>query len=418
MNFRKILEWLIVVIVFTAPSIALLTPYSSSANYKLLILLGLILGWKELRKLNAVEISIFAGLLLLFLANVISFSQTQDVMHGYKWLGKYLLLVMGIFAYVVIKPRMHLIRRHFDLFLILNGLLIGGAAIYQHFVVNIYRVSGMTHPIFFGDVSVALFTLALSRTLIGRAGWLLYATLLLFLFSGISSGTRGAIIAAPVVLVILLMFRARREKFALRMVLIVLAMTLASFIAIDKNSHTYRRLAMTYSDLNAFVDDRNNTSGTSTRFEIWINGIRLWRQSPVLGIGPGDYGLEMKKMVDSGTTFNTLEVNYRWTAHSNLVHALVTSGIVGLLAHLVALYLIPFYWILKYRDKFERCAYLLATITAYFIFGLTTTWIASHGGFSLFMLFFLMSLGYLNSGESDDKDVQLSNKGTAKNLSM
>ncbi len=418
MNFRKILDWLIVVIAFTAPSIALLTPYSTSANYKLLILLGLILEWKELRKLNAVEISIFAGLMLLFLANVISFSQTQDVMHGYKWLGKYLLLVMGIFAYVVIKPRMHLIRRHFDLFLILNGFLIGGTAVYQHFVLNMYRVSGMAHPIFFGDVAIAIFTLTLARILVKRASWLLYATLLFSLFAGVSSGTRGAIIAAPVVLVILLTLPRRRAKFAWPVIFIVLSMALASFIAVETNSHTYHRLAMAYSDLNAFVDDRNSSSGSSVRFEIWINGINLWRQNPVLGIGPGDYGMEMKKMVDSGKTFNTLEVNYRWTAHSNLIHALVTSGIVGLLAHLVALYLIPFYWILKNRDKFERCAYLLATVTAYFIFGLTTTWIASHGGFSLFMLFFLMSLGYLNSGESDDKDVQLSNKGTAKNLSM
>jgi O-antigen ligase len=403
---RRFYDWFIVLIVFSAPVMALAVPHGGTLNYKLLIILGMFTAWKDVKALTRAEVMVFFGLLLLFLTNVLSFvTHTEEVSSGHTQLGKQLYLFMGVFAYALLKPRFPLLWRHVDFFLVVNAIMIAAVAAYDVFYLKQPRALGVAHPILFGDVSIAVFVMTLCRTLYSRTKWLLYLALLFSLFAAVLSQTRGALIVVPLIVIMLffLLDSLKSAKVRWSIAVIALGVVLAFMI---EGSPLRGRIDHTIKDLKTYSQNPSNTTSSTIRLEFWRNSILLWKGSPVLGIGPGDYNVEMKRFIESGKAVNSDELNYLHTPHSNLFNALVTVGIVGLLMHLSALYLVPLLILIKNRVPVRYSIYLITTLTSYFIFGLTTTWSANHAGFSIFMLFFLLGLAAANALPGLERDTE------------
>ena len=390
-------NWVVALIIFSAPILTLTVPHGGTGNYFLLILIGMVTGWKQFRLFNDFEKYFWGGFLLLFLVNLVSFSQTENLSGGYTWLGKYLYLFLGVFAYAVIKEKFDFIIKYIDLFLFLNALLITFIASYQYFYLQIGRVFGNVHPILFGNITIALFGLILCRIFYTRFNWMLYLAMIFCFYSGALTLTRGALIAIPVVLTLLFIMTKAYKSTLSKITILLVAMLLIASITIDGSPIKERVLLYTIQDLKNYQVDTKNAGALTLRFEFWKNSLILLKDAPFIGIGPGDYNVEMKRLVDSGLSINKSEMNYLWTPHSNYVNALVTSGIVGLMAHIAAIFLIPL--ILLYRSKipFEKSSYFIIVITSYFIFGLSTTWIATNSAYSNFMIFLLVSMSLMHT---------------------
>ena len=69
MNLNTIYKWLLAIIVLSTPIMVVTVPHGGTVNYRLLILIGLFTGWKQVIKLNRLEVLFFSGFVLLFLSN-------------------------------------------------------------------------------------------------------------------------------------------------------------------------------------------------------------------------------------------------------------------------------------------------------------------------------------------------------------
>lgn len=76
-------------------------------------------------------------------------------------------------------------------------------------------------------------------------------------------------------------------------------------------------------------------NGYGTRFIVWKTAIEMWKQHPVLGVGPENFGEEFNHI-------QTVEQNYgeSWNliwhkAHNEFIHYLATTGALGFAAYLL-----------------------------------------------------------------------------------
>lgn len=388
-------NWLIALTLFSAPLFTLTVPHGGTGNYVILILTGMVTGWKQIRRFNQLETYFFGGLLLLFLVNVMSFSQTQNISGGFTWLGKYLYLFMGLFAYAVIKERIDFLEKHLNLFLIINSLAIGSIALYQYYYLGISRVYGGTHIILFADVAVVMLCLTLCRLFFTKPAWLMFLSAAFCLIAAILSQTRGAIIAIPVLLVLLFIWSKAYQNIKLVIISLVLSAIVISPLFIQGSPISHRFIIMT-KDFQNLMSDQENVKNPIWRLVFWKNSLMLFKENPILGIGPGDYNVEMKALVDSGRAISTSDMNYKWTPHSNYVNALITSGIIGFITFIFALFIFPLILIKLFRPTINQPEFFMVVLVSYFIFGLTTTWIATTAAFSIFMVLSLTGLALMN----------------------
>lgn len=407
MKSKAAFNWLVALIIFSTPLLTLTVSHGGTGNYLLLMLLGMVTGWKQIRRFNRLETFFFTGLLLLFLVNVMSFSQTQNISGGYTWLGKYLYLFLGLFAYAVIKERFDFLVKHLDFFLIINSIAIGSIALYQYYYLNIPRVYGGTHIILFGNVAVVMLGLTLCRLFFAKPHWLMYLSAVFCLTGAILSQTRGAMIAIPVILLFLVIWSKGYQNKKLVIISLVSVTIIISSLFISDSPVRQRFVSMA-KDFQGLMSDQEKIIKPFWRVEFWKNSLILFKENPVLGIGPGDYNVEMKALVESGQAINKSDMNYSWTPHSNFVNALVTSGSIGLFTFIFALFILPLFLIRLFRSTVNQPAYFMVILTSYFIFGITTTWIATNSAFSIFMVLLLFSLAYMNKKiEVPDESLKL-----------
>jgi len=92
-------------------------------------------------------------------------------------------------------------------------------------------------------------------------------------------------------------------------------------------------------------------NGYSTRFIVWRTAIEMWKQHPVLGVGPENFGEEFNHI-------QTVEQNYgeSWSliwhkAHNEFIHYLATTGAVGFLAYI---FLIGLMFVPVFRNLFKK----------------------------------------------------------------
>jgi O-antigen ligase len=94
-----------------------------------------------------------------------------------------------------------------------------------------------------------------------------------------------------------------------------------------------------------FVDNEDGNkkqpSGTaSERFIFWKVAINTARKHPFFGSGSGDFGLELKRFTTAYPQYNVIGDTYR-SAHNIFFEWLALFGIIGFLALMVSVFLLP-----------------------------------------------------------------------------
>ena len=105
-------------------------------------------------------------------------------------------------------------------------------------------------------------------------------------------------------------------------------------------------------------------NGYSTRFIVWRTAIEMWKQHPVLGVGPENFGEEFNHI-------QTVEQNYgeSWSliwhkAHNEFIHYLATTGTLGFLAYisLIGLMFVPVFRNLLKKEWPDEYVYSIALL--------------------------------------------------------
>ena len=191
------------------------------------------------------------------------------------------------------------------------------------------------------------------------------------LYAAYLSQSRGAWAAIP-----LLGFIAARvfirKPLSLKKWLASVLVGMILFGGLASNSIVQERMTEVAQDIDQFTVQSNIDTSLGTRFQLWHASWLSFRQAPIFGVGPDNYGHQRKQAAQLGIiTSGAAQLPH---AHNEMLNSLMTLGIIGAIGLLLT-YLTPavyFYKELRHPDLQIRIAASmgLALCLGYFIFGL------------------------------------------------
>jgi O-antigen ligase len=159
----------------------------------------------------------------------------------------------------------------------------------------------------------------------GSNVWLSFLVLVAVLTSGgiLLSGTRGTWIAIAVACPATLLLYSPKKA------LLFIMGFLAVFAVLFFSSDFFRSRSISAITSLQTPPAHTVLNGTHTRFELWKGSLLLAQESPLLGIGAGDFKANIERL----TRENRLrETNDKIHAHNIFFQVLATQGITGLVA--------------------------------------------------------------------------------------
>ncbi|MBA4369704.1 MAG: hypothetical protein C0403_18925 [Desulfobacterium sp.] len=271
------------------------------------------------------------------------------------------------------------------------------------------RVSGSYHSIAFGDISLTMAFMSLAGVHFFQRKksffWAIcpWCAFFLGLVASILSGTRGAWIAIPVLLIITLVQYYRDLRFRTWMGIFIGIFLVAMILYKTPQTQISQRLQETYQEVMEYDSRHAKEGSASERMEGWLAAWNIFLDYPFLGAGPGSFKSISHQMIDRGERSEIIRIYHQ--PHSAYLSVLSDCGILGLIS-LFAMFLVPVYAIIqKIRitpDKHDAGFAGLYLIAAFMQFGLTETIFGQNVyiGFYVVMLAVVLYVcsGY---GESD-----------------
>ncbi len=369
----------------------------SSVLLFLMVLLSIPLAFRGRQKPSRDQFFIVAGLFFLVATATLSFINAQDVSAGFRRLEKLLdLLCLLPLFYGTANCRYDLSKK----FLI--GLLIAapinlGVAAHSLWSEGLQRAQGYYNAIIFGDLMMLAAMLLLvylvisatresGRRLIGV--WLaMFAFLLVVYFSG----TRGALLVFPPVIFVLFCCCRKQitplylKRLGIPAVIIVLSVMVLGVTYGGKTGLLQRYTAIS----TGTSIDSNAGHSDSLRIEMWKHAGRLFLQHPLIGTGLGDFGVEIVQARKMGQV--KLDKDYTH-AHSIYFEYLGMTGVIGFVAMVLALFVIPGFVLMRSRNNQQNPSLqwvgALVVLVCFASFGLTENWLARSSMVASFVVSF------------------------------
>ncbi|WP_456371486.1 O-antigen ligase family protein [Thermodesulfatator atlanticus] len=270
-----------------------------------------------------------------------------------------LFLISLIISFIVEKCNMK--SYHLLLFFIVSLLALSIIGYLQVFLFNSmplkpFRPLGMHHIWFANLLSMGIyisFVLILNLKRLSLP-WFIATLLLLFIFlafcSIIFSTCRGAWLALLATSFSSFFLFLRRKKIAL---VISLVFILFLSVAIYNSSQTIRiRISQAINDIEQYRKGHVSTS-IGSRFLMWKASWKIFKESPLFGVGIGDYNLAIKNLVKEKEIPDFIS-RYN-QPHSVYFFLLATTGIIGLFSFLWMFFYIIIVSLhqIIYRKKFH-----------------------------------------------------------------
>lgn len=271
------------------------------------------------------------------------------------------------------------------------------------------RVSGSYHSIAFGGLSLTLAFMSLAGVHFFQqeknffraiTPWFAF---FLGLTASILSGTRGAWIAIPFLLIITMVQYYRDLRFRTWMGITIGILLAAIILYKIPQTKISERLQETCQEIMEYDGSHSKEGSASERLEGWKAAWNIFLEHPFLGAGPGSFKSISHQMIDRGERSEIIRIYHQ--PHSAYLSVMSDCGIPGLIS-LFAIFLVPVYviiiqiWITP--DKRDIGFAGLYLIAAFMQFGLTETIFGQniYIGFYVVMLAVILSIcaGYGESG--------------------
>jgi O-antigen ligase len=402
--YRQALAFLIVALVFLFPiGMASVRHWTSNSFYLFVFfsLIGLVGSGQWWRGAQGRERWIllafvgFVGTALLSLVNA------DDLTQGVRRMEKMVAFLLFVPIYLGVRRLRVNLLPPLLYGVLLAGPVMAGVGAYSVFILDKPRAMGSYHPIIFGDLAMLL-------ALVGAATWVFWVARgkwlrILFpisiacaLYASMLSGTRGAWLALPPAVAVLLFFF--RYHFPCRRRLFSVAIAGAILLAIspivfpDTIGHGLGRIVHS---LESFEQGKNRNSSEGQRLLMWVLAMEVWRQNPLIGTGLGDFEHEVAVRMEAGQTeLKTV----RGHAHNIYFESLAVTGLLGLCSMVLAIFILPFCAFYAYRH--EPGAEVAAiggiiVLVSFAVFGLTEGWLTRSvlvRSYLVFLLVFLTAL--------------------------
>lgn len=382
--------------IFLLGCLALITPSGYSISALLLLVGGLYALTQPKVRLNSADKWLLITLALFTLEGIFNGLWHQLSSQNYDKVIRFILAIPIFFYIRWAKPSVSWVWGGLGI----GGTLIGFQALYERMAHGVERVSGYTHAIQFGNLSMltAFFCLAglgwsLSRQFKKRATftWLLILGAIGGILGSLLSGSRGGWVGLPLVLLVL--YRAYHPFFTLRLKLSLGILVIITGLVVFSipQLNVQPRIQRAFEDIALYQKGNSNTS-LGARFEMWQGAIQLIQAKPMLGWGKDHYQNGMVELAEQGyanpvvKTFNH--------AHNEFIDRTAKHGVVGLII-LLLLYGVPLWYFnpyLKNPDLSIRALAVSGTIlpVAYIDFGLSQTFLSHNSGVMMYALWLVI----------------------------
>jgi len=392
-RFQNTLQLAISILIGLFPVLSIAVQGGGSMVLILLFLLSLVFAWPAWRELHPDEKKWMWSLLAFGVIFCLLYVTTANWKTGYVSIEHFARLVAIVPIYMMVrrfKPSL------------LKPLLIGSALaililFYQSIVlyqVDDIGVKGVYYRIFFGD-SVVLFTLWIGLAVIHfyndrRA--LVAASVLIFLglYATVVSFCRNAWLLIPfLVPVMLFLYKSELNRrhvawVAGLVVVVSVALTLWTPSSLE------RGLQKGVNSIESFMNSSDTDSSSAIRIKLWHDSLLMAKKHPLVGVGIGNFGPVRDEMIRRGETYHSKSLGH---AHSIFMHSLATTGLIGLLSMLIALFIMPWrllykQWVNAPQDPWLRFSILggLLSLFAFAHFGLTEAWLNRNPFVNLYVL--------------------------------
>ena len=316
------------------------------------------------------------------------------------------LLLLPVFFYLR-KTQLNL--NYFIFALFFGTLCCFIFATYQTYFLHLGRASGITNPAPFGGISITLGLMSLSVVLISSSKLLKNLMLLSFFFglgASIMSETRGAWLALPVTLLVLLLLNPVNWKKQSRA--IVSAILLVSLCAAYFLPAVQSRINVTISEFDNYINKGIIGNPIGLRVETWRAASISILENPVFGAGEGNFHQTIKQLADEGKIAHIIATHMAY-AHNEYVVATFHRGIVGLLTLLLIFFLplISFITTMKETSGNKKILALagIILIISCMTMSLTMTFFESHNTTILYvmLIYFIYAQIYGNHTMADKR---------------
>lgn len=380
-------EWLVYGLVFLFPIAGVSVQHWFSSIFVLLVLISLwdlVKYWgrrSELFKEEKIWLWLCVG---FFLSFVIS-----GLVNGW---GKPQTRYLGVdIRYLLVVPLYLMLRqypyawRYLLAGLFFAAIVLAGQAYYDVFESNMYRAQGFYSPNLMGPVAalVALWLIS-SWRLWGVTRWLLPVFVLAALWAMAMSGSRGAYLGLLAMLLVWLVV-CIKGWWRLPALAVILAIPVVAYNSLPS---VKQRVDVAVSEVGSYFEqleqDEHYTGGSAVRFEMWRGGWMVFEESPVLGIGRGNYTEVVQRYVEEGKL--PAAVAQHGHAHNAYIDVLMSRGLIGFVIFLGMLFY-PLYFFWKTRKISPGTAIFgILQVVGYAVFSLTDASTFIMGNFTAIFL--------------------------------
>ena len=345
---------------------------------------------------------IFIAFAFFFCVTGLSLVNTEDIGAGIRRLEKMLFLFYSFPLYLSLR------RLKIDLVSpLLLGFVIAGpvmaiAAVYYVYLLGTSRADGFYSPIIFGNTAMLCALMVLAGLYSNRlSGWYKYVGISSFLcgaYAALLSGTRGSWLALPVVVLLLTV-----RYFSWRKLIVLICIVVAFALVIMANDQALTRFSSIGVNLKKYQTGEQVNTSVGARLQLWQLAVDLWKEKPVIGVGIGDFRLEVKKSIAEQRTKLTTSYSH---AHNIFLDALASTGLCGLIGLIGALFVLPSYFFLCYDSdpKTKEEDFLavagLVLLLSFAVFGLTEGWLIHSGLVAVFCFVLTVLLSAASSSKS------------------
>jgi O-antigen ligase len=259
---------------------------------------------------------------------------------------------------------------------------------------------GYYHHIIFGQLAMLnvgiMLCMLLTKNFDRYMQVLIMFSMLLGLVAAVMSQARGVWLVFPVYMMVAIYYTVKDKYLSINHVVIFLVVAVLLSVVSPIGDLIKQRSEMAVTEVTRFYTEDHYVSSVGTRLAMWDIAVDVWKKNPVLGTGPGDFDDEVMALQKQG---EYVGMDVHNSVHNIFFQALVDSGIVGLMALLFAVIIMPLKVFLGNPDKEGRLVGII-TVVSFAVFGMSESWTLRSSSISMFLVYIVVITSHMHVVQS------------------
>lgn len=367
----------------------------SSTVFALLVLLSffVIKDWgKIFFSLSKLEKLFLIAFFIYMLSGVLSFYNVDDVDKYYKIFERYLRFALIIPVYLFLVKKKISLLNYLYVGSIISGPFLFVVGLEHSIVYPDTPAKGYYHHIIFGQLAMLnvgiMLSMLLTRNISRLAQFIILMSMLFGIVTAVMSQARGVWLVFPIYVLVAVYYVVRDKRINKKNIALLLSVIFIVLLVPSISDLIKQRTEEAVSEVIGFYSGNQYVSSVGTRLAMWDIAIDVWEEYPFLGTGPGDFDNEIIMLQKEGH-YSHMDVHN--SVHNIYLQALVGSGIVGLMALIFVLLVMPLKIFLDNSGQNKEAQLAgFVSVVSFAIFGVSESWTLRLSITSVFLVYIIL----------------------------